>query len=245
MTNLNIPVALKEMTPAPQADSRTLAQLRQQFKREAQVVAGLDHPNLVRVTDYFSWGESECLVMNFVEGGSLAERIQREGALPEAQVLEWARQLLDALAYCHARGVIHRDIKPLNVIITPENKPVLVDFGLVKLWDPRDPRTQTVVRAIGAVYAAARTVSARESTDRDGNPQGARAADHPTLLHGPRYGERVARQCTGNHCQAHLSRPRRKACRVAGLGVGTGRRRAAGADRRLCDWSRLCLARNP
>ncbi|RLC75988.1 MAG: hypothetical protein DRJ03_29405 [Chloroflexi bacterium] len=166
-TNLNIPVALKEMTPAPQADSRTLAQLRQQFKREAQVVAGLDHPNLVRVTDYFSWGESECLVMNFVEGGSLAERIQREGALPEAQVLEWARQLLDALAYCHARGVIHRDIKPLNVIITPENKPVLVDFGLVKLWDPRDPRTQTVVRAMGTPeYAPPEQYSATaEHTD--------------------------------------------------------------------------------
>jgi len=166
-TNLDIPVALKEMTPAPQADSRALAQLRQQFKREAQVVAGLDHPNLVRVTDYFSWGKSECLVMNFVEGESLAERIQREGALPETQVLEWARQLLDALAHCHARGVIHRDIKPLNVIITPENKPVLVDFGLVKLWDPRDPRTQTVVRAMGTPeYAPPEQYSATaEHTD--------------------------------------------------------------------------------
>jgi len=166
-TNLNIPVALKEMIPAPQTDSRTLTKLRQQFKREAQVVAGLDHPNLVRVTDYFSWGSSECLVMNFVEGESLAERIQREGALPETQVLEWARQLLDALTYCHARGVIHRDIKPLNVIITLENKPVLVDFGLVKLWDPQDPRTQTVIRAMGTPeYAPPEQYSATaEHTD--------------------------------------------------------------------------------
>ena len=148
-TNLNIPVALKEMTPDPNADPRTLAQLRQQFEREAQVVASLDHPNMVRVTDYFSWGGSECLVMNFVEGESLVERIQRKGAQSEAQVLEWARQLLDALAYCHARDVVHRDVKPQNVIITPEGKPVLVDFGLVKLWDPRDPRTQTVVRDRG------------------------------------------------------------------------------------------------
>lgn len=147
--NLNVPVALKEMTPDPNADAHTLAQLRQQFEREAQVVAGLDHPNLVRVTNYFSWGGSECLVMNFVEGESLADRIEQEGAQPEARVLDWAQQLLDALAYCHDRGVIHRDVKPQNVIITPEGKPVLVDFGLVKLWNPRDPRTQTVIRAMG------------------------------------------------------------------------------------------------
>jgi len=147
--NLNIPVALKEMTPDPHAAPYTLAQLRQQFQREAQVVANLDHPNLVRVTDYFPWGGSECMVMNLVEGESLAERIERGGAQPEAQMLEWARQLLDALAYCHARGVIHRDVKPQNVIITLEDKPVLVDFGLVKLWDPQNPHTQTVIRAMG------------------------------------------------------------------------------------------------
>ena len=147
--NLNIPVALKEMTPDPHADTHTLAQLRQQFSREAQVVASFDHPNLVRVTDYFSWGGSECLVMNFVKGESLAERIEREGAQSETQVLEWARQLLNALAYCHVQGVIHRDVKPQNVIVTPQGKPVLVDFGLVKLWDPRNPNTQTVIRAMG------------------------------------------------------------------------------------------------
>ncbi len=165
--NLNIPIALKEMMPAPNADPHTLGQLRQQFEHEAQVVASLDHPNLVRVTDYFSWGGSECLAMNFVEGESLAERIQREGALPETQVLGWARQLLDALTYCHARNVIHRDIKPLNVIITPEDRPVLVDFGLVKLWDPQDPRTRTAIQAMGTPeYAPPEQYSATaEHTD--------------------------------------------------------------------------------
>jgi len=147
--NLNIPIALKEMTPDPRADTHTLAELRQQFAREAQVLANLRHPNLVRVTDYFSWGGSACMVMNFIEGENLAERIKREGAQSETQVLEWAQQLLDALAYCHAQGVIHRDVKPQNVIITPEGKPVLVDFGLVKLWDPQDPLTQTVIRTMG------------------------------------------------------------------------------------------------
>ena len=147
--SLNIPVALKEMRPDPNAGPHRLAQLRQQFKREAQVVASLDHPNLVRVTDYFSWNDSELLVMNFVEGENLAQRIEREGAQPERRVLEWALQLLEALAYCHTRSVIHRDVKPQNVIIRPDGRAVLVDFGLVKLWDPRDPRTRTVMRGMG------------------------------------------------------------------------------------------------
>jgi serine/threonine protein kinase len=149
--NLNIPVALKEMIPDPHADPETLAKLRQQFKDEAQIVATLDHPNLVRVTNYFSVDQSECLVMNFVEGDSLADRINRYGAQSESQVLAWAQQLLDGLAYCHARNIIHRDIKPQNVVITEEGRPVLVDFGLVKLWDPQDPRTQTVIRAMGTL----------------------------------------------------------------------------------------------
>jgi tRNA A-37 threonylcarbamoyl transferase component Bud32 len=146
---LNIPVAVKEMVPQPGLDPQTLAQLRQQFYQEAQVLARLDHPNLVRVTDFFEeWGNAY-LVMNFVEGQSLADRIAAQGPLPEAQVLDWARQLLDALAYCHAQGVVHRDIKPQNIIIRADGRPILVDFGLVKLWDPRDPRTRTVVRAMG------------------------------------------------------------------------------------------------
>jgi serine/threonine-protein kinase len=146
---LNIPVAVKEMIPQPGIDPHTLAQLRQQFYQEAQVLARLNHPNLVRVTDYFEEGGNAYLVMDFVEGQSLADLIAARGPLPEAQVLEWARQLLDALAYCHSQGVIHRDIKPQNIIIRPDGQAVLVDFGLVKLWDPRDPRTRTVVRAMG------------------------------------------------------------------------------------------------
>jgi len=148
-TRLNRAVALKELIPQSSLDMNLLLQLRQQFQQEAQILATLVHPNLVRVTDYFSWGGNEYLVMDFVEGESLAERIEREGAQPETRVLAWAGQLFDALIYCHKQGLIHRDIKPQNIIVTPEDRAVLVDFGLVKLWDPRDPRTRTVMRGAG------------------------------------------------------------------------------------------------
>ena len=82
-TRLNRPIALKEMVPQPGLDADVLAELRKQFENEARVLATLSHANLVRVTDYFSWEGSECLVMDFVEGESLADRIQQHGPQPE------------------------------------------------------------------------------------------------------------------------------------------------------------------
>jgi len=146
---LERPVALKEMIPQAGLAPDMLEQLRQQFQQEAQILASLNHPGLVRVTDHFSWHQNAYLVMDFVEGESLADRIDREGAQPEDQVLDWAKQLLDALGYCHQHGVFHRDIKPHNIIITPEGRTHLVDFGLVKLWNPDDPQTRTVMRGAG------------------------------------------------------------------------------------------------
>ncbi|MBN2391858.1 MAG: protein kinase [Anaerolineae bacterium] len=147
--SLEIPVAIKELTPQADLDPETLEQLRTQFKREAMTLARLNHNNLVRVIDSFEEGGNAYLVMEMVEGESLADRIGREGALAAPLVLRWAHQLLDALAYCHGQNVLHRDIKPTNIIIRPDEQAVLVDFGLVKLWDPRDPRTMTVVRGMG------------------------------------------------------------------------------------------------
>jgi len=147
--SLNIPVALKELVPEPGIDPATLAQLRAQFRREAQVLASLVHPNLPRVTNYFEWGGNSYLVMDFIEGESLDTLIARQGPLPEAQVVKWAGQLLSALAACHAQRIVHRDIKPQNIIIRPNGQAVLVDFGLVKLWDPRHPQTQRIIRGMG------------------------------------------------------------------------------------------------
>ena len=170
---LDIPVALKEMVPQPGLDATTLAQLREQFEQEAKVLARLRHPHLVGVTNFFEEGGNTYLVMEFMEGKNLAAYIEEEGALPEDQVLVWADELLDALAYCHAQGVLHRDVKPQNIVIQStkdtshriggtEGGIILVDFGLVKLWDPTDPKTQTVMRGLGTPeYAPPEQYSAR------------------------------------------------------------------------------------
>ena len=146
---LEVPVALKEQLPQPGLDAGMLAQLRQQFKQEAMTLARLSHPNLVKVMDFFDEGGNVYLVMEFLEGESLADHIAREGVVPEAQVLDWAQQLLHALTYCHSQGIVHRDIKPQNILLRPDGRAVLVDFGLVKLWNPNDPQTRTVMRGMG------------------------------------------------------------------------------------------------
>ena len=101
---LNCSCAVKEMIPDPTASPQALAGARDQFRREAQVLATLRHPGLPRVIDHFYERGHAYLVMDFVEGESLAERLERlKGKpLPERVVLAWAQQLLEALEYCHS-----------------------------------------------------------------------------------------------------------------------------------------------
>jgi serine/threonine-protein kinase len=152
--------AVKEVLPALSESSATkeeLEQLAEQFRIEASTLARLDHPNLPKVSDYFSVGGREYLVMDFVDGRDLQEILleaQRRGErLLEAQVLLYATQLLDALEYMHSQDppVVHRDIKPSNIKVTPRGTVKLVDFGLVKVLRTNDSRTVTVVQGRGTV----------------------------------------------------------------------------------------------
>ena len=109
--------------------------LRKQFEREARMLARLHHPSLPRVSDYFTEGDRAFLVMEFIEGVDLARIIvQQPGPFPLESVVAWADQLLDALIYLHSRDrqVIHRDIKPHNLKLTPDGQIALLDFGLAK-----------------------------------------------------------------------------------------------------------------
>lgn len=150
--------AVKEVRLDPSLPSQTLRQTREQFQREATVLARLDHPNLPKVSDIFSEEESDYLVMDYIPGKDLLslmiEKRQREEFLPESEVLAWAGQLGDALDYLHGQDppILHRDVKPSNLKLTPNNVVKLVDFGLVKIL-VADEATITIVQGRGtALY---------------------------------------------------------------------------------------------
>jgi hypothetical protein len=125
---LDTTVALKETL-------FTDERLRKQFEREARLLARLHHPALPRVSDHFSEGDGQFLVMQFIPGDDLSEMMNRKrGPFPTDQVLTWADQLLDALDYLHTQDpqIVHRDIKPQNLKLTSRGQIILLDFGLAK-----------------------------------------------------------------------------------------------------------------
>ena len=146
--------AVKEMWTDTSAPGE-LEQVQEQFRREASVLARLDHPNLPKVSDYFAQEDRDYLVMDYVPGEDLKELMDEARSqgrmLGEGQVLGWAEQILDALEYLHTLDppVLHRDIKPANIKVTPSGTIKLVDFGLVKLMSPDNERTITILQGRG------------------------------------------------------------------------------------------------
>ena len=106
---------------------------RQRLLRECQALRGLDHPGIVRCLDAGEDAGVPYLVMELLPGRALLRRLEEGGRLPVPEAVAIARELAAALAHAHARGVLHRDVKPANVIATPEGRHVLVDFGLARL----------------------------------------------------------------------------------------------------------------
>jgi serine/threonine-protein kinase len=150
--------AIKEVQVDLSLSPAQQKQAREQFHREASVLARLDHPNLPKVSDFFSEGNRDYLVMDFVPGEDLRQKIEdaktHEDFIPENQALDWAAQLCDALDYLHSQDppILHRDVKPANIKLTPDGLIKLVDFGLVKLMTADEDRTVTVLQGRGTAY---------------------------------------------------------------------------------------------
>jgi eukaryotic-like serine/threonine-protein kinase len=146
--NLGVAVAVKENLFLTDEYAR-------QFQREASILAGLRHANLPRVGDYFTFeGQGQYLIMDYIDGEDLRMRLERLKQLPEKEVIIIGVLICEALAYLHSRKppVVHRDIKPGNIKITPEGEIILVDFGLAKVMSGAQATT-TGARAMTPGYS--------------------------------------------------------------------------------------------
>ncbi len=148
--------AIKEVEHDRSLPAKMFEEAREQFMREATVLARLDHPNLPKVSDFFSRENKDYLVMDYVPGEDLRTLMldarRHKTFLRTDVVLGWANQIANALTYLHSQDppIIHRDIKPSNLKLTPSGLVKLVDFGLVKVLVP-DEMTITIIQGQGTI----------------------------------------------------------------------------------------------
>ena len=143
---LDRPVALKVLFPELSVDRAFV----ERFRREAQAAANLSHPNIVPV---FDWGEDSgtyYIVMEYVDGQPLSQALRTGGPLPASRVAQIGARVADALAYAHRHGVVHRDVKPGNVLLTDDEQVKVTDFGIARAMNTEESLTQT-----GAVMGTA------------------------------------------------------------------------------------------
>ena len=184
-TRLGRDVAIKILSPRIAADRDAVLR----FEREARALATLNHPNIAAIYDVIDSGGQPALVLELVEGETLAERISQR-AVSMADALEYARQIADALDVAHESGIVHRDLKPGNIKVTEDGRIKVLDFGLAK--------------AIAAAAGESIEVEAGELTN-DYRPRHAPRRDsRHRRLHESRAGARQARRQAHRHLGVRL-----------------------------------------
>ena len=178
-------VAVKRLHPHLLPDEAS----RKRLVAEARAAAGLSHPVIVEIYDVEATGESPALVMELVDGESLATRIARTGPLPAAEAAAIAADVAEALFHAHQRGVIHRDVKPGNVLLSADGRTRLVDFGIAHSLAAASERLTTAGTVIGTLHSMApEQLAAGPITPRT-DLYGLGAVLHEALTGRPPYAE--------------------------------------------------------
>jgi len=150
--NLDTVCVVKELLPS-YGDEDEKERAEKWFYREAEILAGLDHPNLPRVSNYFVSQEKYYLVMNFIEGQDLGTLLEREGnpGLSEEMVLRVAKEILEILIYLHSQNppLVYRDIKPSNIMLHKDGRAMLIDFGIARKIQPSSHTQKTAIGTPG------------------------------------------------------------------------------------------------
>ena len=147
-------VAIKHVRPDRDGDRSSRARLR----REARAAAGLAHPSIIQIFEYVEGEDGEWIVMELIDGPSLADLLQR-GPLDVATAVRFAQQVAEGLAFAHGQGIIHRDLKAENVMISPLGQAKILDFGLAK----RLARDDNTLTASGVVVGTRRAMSPEQA----------------------------------------------------------------------------------
>ena len=145
-TRLDRKVAIKVLPPGRAADEEA----ERRMLREARTVATIEHPNVCAIYEIGSDGDRPYIVMQYVEGETLLERMTR-GRIALPETVDIASQIAAALSEAHKKGIVHRDIKPANVVIGPSGIVKVLDFGLAKSFEALDDATQTAISTLGSV----------------------------------------------------------------------------------------------
>src|SRR6266542_5271662 len=128
-------VAVKVLQPNMSMNSEVYQEFLARFRREADVIARLDHVNIMPIYEYGEQANLAYLGMPYLSGGSLREILSRRGALPLDEVVTYIEQAASALDYAHAQGVVHRDLKPANFLLAADGRLVLADFGIARIME--------------------------------------------------------------------------------------------------------------
>jgi eukaryotic-like serine/threonine-protein kinase len=137
----------------------------ERFRREATAAAGLSHPNIVSVYDRGQAAGTSYIAMEYLNGPTLKDEITSRAPLPEAEVVNWATQALDALEYAHRQGVVHRDIKPHNMVLTDEGRLKVTDFGIARAANVQQ------MTEVGSIVGTAQYLSPEQARGLDVGPQ--------------------------------------------------------------------------
>lgn len=140
-------------------------ELVKRFRAEAKALARLTHPNIVLAYALRQTELGLYIVMEFVEGESLADYMKQRGALPWREAMPLMKQTLHALAYAHAHHIVHRDIKPRNIMVTPQGQIKMMDFGLAKMLDAGAGLTRTMTRGGTLYYMSPEQVKSLKNVD--------------------------------------------------------------------------------
>ncbi|MEO8743964.1 MAG: serine/threonine-protein kinase [Candidatus Dormiibacterota bacterium] len=141
---------LQAIAPDPDATAR--------FRHEAQAIAQMRHPNILNVYDFGEFDGTPYMIVEYIAGGSLANRLN-QGPIDHASALKFLRGIAAGLDYAHAKGIVHRDVKPANVLLEPDDTPVLADFGLAKLLQGSSLKSMTGVTTGTPAYMAPEQVT--------------------------------------------------------------------------------------